>query len=109
MIGAMAAPASDRFTPLSLAGACNAERGALPEALAPPPDLAGRYGRQAFRGVPFDLGAGGGPDVVLVAAAAGAGAETTVTVPAGGLQATYLVFLHHLEDRGLQLSDRFRG
>ena len=99
MIGAMAAPASDRFTPLSLAGACNAERGALPEALAPPPDLAGRYGRQAFRGVPFDLGAGGGPDVVLVAAAAGAGAETTVTVPAGGLQATYLVFLHHLEDR----------
>ena len=97
MIGAMATPASDRFTPLSLAGACNAERSALPEALAPPPDLAGRYGRQAFRGVPFDLGAGGGPDVVLVAAAAGA--ETTVTVPAGGLQATYLVFLHHLEDR----------
>ena len=97
MIPGMAAPASDRFTPLSLAGAYNAERSALPEPLAPPPDLAGRFGRQAFRGVPFDLGAGGGPDVILVAA--GAGAETPVTVPAGGLRATYLVFLHHVEDR----------
>ncbi len=88
----MAAPASDHFTPLSLAGSYNADRTSLPEPLAPPPDLAGSFGRQAFRGVPFDLGAAGSANVALLA-------EAPITVPAGGLQATYLVFLHHVEDR----------
>ena len=95
MVEVMAAPASDRFTPLSLAGAYNAYRDRLPETLAPPPGLAGAFGRQAFRGVPFDLGTAGGMNAVLVDRTR---AERT-TVPAGGLAAAYLVFLHHVEDR----------
>ena len=88
----MATPASDLFAPLSLAGAYNADRNALPEPLAPPYDLATSFGSQAFRGVPFDLGSAGGPNVVLVAG-------SPVTVSAGGRPARYLVFLHQVEDR----------
>ena len=66
---AMATPASDRFTPLSLAGAYNADRGSLPAPLAPPPDLEGAFGQHAFRGIPFDLGAADSANVALVAEA----------------------------------------
>ncbi len=83
----MAAPASDRFAPLSLAGAYNADRASLPEALAPPPALQDAFGQHAFRGVPFDLGAEDARNVALVA-------ETPLTVAAGGLAATYVIFLH---------------
>ena len=88
----MAAPASDRFAPLSLAGTYNADRTALPAPLASPSDLAASFGSQAFRGVPFNLGSAGGPNVVLVA-------DSPVIVAAGRLAASYLVFLHHVEDR----------
>ena len=88
----MAPPASDRFAPLPLAGAYNADRTALPGPLAPPTALAASFGSQAFRGVPFDLGTVGGPNVVLVA-------DSPVTVAAGSRSARYLVFLHQVEDR----------
>ena len=88
----MPTPPSDLFAPLSLAGAYNADRNALPEPLSPPSDLATSFGSQAFRGVPFDLGTAGSPNVVLVA-------DSPVTVSSDGRPARYLVFLHQVEDR----------
>ena len=98
----MAAIASDRFAPLSLAGTYNSDRASLPEALAPPSALQDAFGQQAFRGVPFDLGAAGAANVALVA-------EAPLTVAAGDLAATYLVFLHQVEDRASTYPDRLRG
>ena len=88
----MPAPASDRFQPLPLTDACNADRAALPGALAPPPALEQAFGAQAFRGIPFLLGSAGADNVVLVDG-------VPVTVAAGGLTARYLVFVHYVADR----------
>ena len=93
MIDAMPVPASDRFQPLPLTDACNADRKALPDSLAPPPALEQAFGAQAFRGIPFLFGSSAGADnVVLVA-----GEPVTVTV--GGVTARYLVFVHYVADR----------
>ena len=88
----MRTPPSDRFQALSLNGACNADRAALPDSLAPPPALERAFGVQAFRGMPFLLGSVGAANVLLVAGA-------PVTVATGGLTARYLVFVHYVADR----------
>ena len=88
----MSVPASDRFLPLPLNSACNAERAALPDALAPPPALERAFGAQGFRGIPFLLSPAGAANVVLVD-------REPVTVAAGGLTARYLVFVHYVADR----------
>ena len=88
----MPTPPSDRFQALSLDGAFNAERAALPDSLAPPPALERAFGAQAFRGMPFLLGSPGAANVLLVAAA-------PVTVAIGGLTARYLIFVHYVADR----------
>ena len=85
-------PPSDRFQALPLNGACNADRAALSDALAPPPVLADAYGAHAFRGMPFLLGSVGAANVLLVA-------DAPVTVVTGGLTARYLVFVHYVADR----------
>ncbi|MCY4439737.1 MAG: CehA/McbA family metallohydrolase [Deltaproteobacteria bacterium] len=87
----MSVPASDRFLPLPLNNACNADRAALPDALAPPPALERAFGAQGFRGIPFLLGPAGAANVVLVD-------EEPVSV-AAGLTARYLVFVHYVADR----------
>ena len=88
----MPTPPSDRLQALSLDGAFNADRAALPAALAPPPALEGAFGAQVFRGMPFLLGTPGTANVLLVA-------EAPVTVPTGGLSARYLIFVHYVADR----------
>ena len=88
----MPSPASDRFQPLPLTDACNADRAALPDALAPPPALEQAHGAQVFRGIPFLLGPAGADNVVLVDG-------LPVTVAAGGVTARYLVFVHCVADR----------
>jgi hypothetical protein len=88
----MPVPASDLFQPLSLTDACNADRAALSDALAPPPALAQAFGAQVFRGIPFLLGPAGAANVVRVAG-------EPVTVAAGGVTARYLVFVHYVADR----------
>ena len=80
----MPTPPSDRFRALSLNGACNADRAALPDSLAPPPALERAFGAQAFRGMPFLLGSVGAANVLLLA-------DAPVTVATGGLTARYLV------------------
>ena len=88
----MPTPPSDRFQALSLAGAFNAERAALPDSLASPPALERAFGAQAFRGMPFLLGSPGAANVLLVA-------DAPVTVATGGLTARYLIFVHYVADR----------
>ena len=88
----MPTPPSDRFWALSLDGAFNAERAALPDSLTPPPALERAFGAQAFRGMPFLLGSPGAANVLLVA-------DAPVTVATGGLTARYLMFVHYVADR----------
>ena len=88
----MATPASDHLTALDLNAAFNADRAALPAALAPPPSLERTFGPQVFRGMPFLLGPSGAANVILVG-------DEPVTVAAGGLTARYLIFVHYVADR----------
>lgn len=83
-------PPSEHFTPVSLAKHYNADRvqcegfggegwGAM-------------YGSQSILGVPFELGAPNEPNAVLLD-------RDAVPVDMGGATATYLLFLHAVEDR----------
>jgi len=88
----MPTPASSHFAPIALNEAFNADRAALPPALAAPPALEHAFGPQVFRGMPFQLGPEGAANVLLVAGA-------PVTVAVGTLHARYLVFVHYVADR----------
>ncbi|MFM9107143.1 MAG: CehA/McbA family metallohydrolase [Chloroflexota bacterium] len=97
----MVIPVSPHFSPISLERACNADRAELNGGLAlregggPHADWSGgAFGERAFRGVPFDLGQPGRPNVILLAPGAG---EVRVATP--GLHAAWLVVLHAVEDR----------
>lgn len=98
----MRVPPSPHFAPVSLAGAFNADRAALDGGLAlasgaPGPDWSGdeAFGTAVYRGIPFALGQPGRPNVVLLAPGA-----PEVRIETGPLRASYLVFLHAVEDRG---------
>lgn len=85
-------PASPHFTPLALDSVFNATRASLDEALHPPADILTANGAQSYLGIPFALGPADGNNVILLD-------RTPVTLPLDGIQATYLVFLHAVEDR----------
>ena len=85
-------PPSDQFTPIDLSTVFNASRAQLPETLRPPANMGLGHGRQAFLGIPFELGTASGADVLLLADAA-------VNLELGGAHATYILFLHAVEDR----------
>ncbi len=87
----MSAPASSHFEPIPLDAAFNADRRQLPEPLRPPSDERTAFGRQVFRGIPFELGSPDRPNVILLE-------EDEVQVELGGQLATYVVFVHAVED-----------
>lgn len=96
----MQIPASPHFRPLSLAGGFNADRARLDGGLAPKteeiPDwsLTAAFGDCAYRGIPFTLGQADEPNVILLEPGA-----NEVCCEFAPFHATYLVFLHAVEDR----------
>jgi len=92
----MPALPSDLFTPVSLENAYNCDRATLDERLTRREDDA--FGEQAYRGIPFCFGKAEGANAILLD-----GGE--VRIETGGLQASYLVFAHIVEDRPLELPD----
>ena len=91
----MQIPASELFTPISLADRFNRDRAALDELLRV--QLDDGFGRQTCRGIPFEFGAADQANVILLD-------DRAVCVSTGDLQATYLVFAHTVEDRPLELT-----
>jgi hypothetical protein len=95
-------PPSPHFTPLSLATVFNGDRANLDGGLQPrtgdAPDwsLSHAFGAQTFHGMPFMLGDPGQPNVILLAEGAAGGDLRIEVAP---FKATYLVFLHVVEDR----------
>ncbi len=88
----MTIPPSPHFTPVRLDDAFNARRTDLPEALRTPANMDPGHGSQAFLGIPFRLGEPGSPDVILLD-------KAPVTIDLGGATASYIIFLHAVEDR----------
>lgn len=82
---------SPHFEPVGLKGAYNHRREELPAALRTPSSFAGRHGVQAIRGMPFDLGEAGGPDVALLDG-------EDVSIELAGARASYVLVLHVAED-----------
>jgi hypothetical protein len=100
----MPIPPSPHFTALSLAAAFNADRAALDGGLRPRRDPPGdwsatsAFGAQSYCGIPFALGEPDRPNVILVPASSSQPTpEIRIDFPPR--QATYLVFLHAVEDR----------
>jgi len=84
-------PPSAHFTPLPLDAAFNARREALPASLRLTDSARHGFGRQVFRGMPFDLGQPEADNVLLLD-------QTPVSLAVDELFATYLIFLHQAED-----------
>ena len=91
-------PPSPHFTPLSQDALFNVDRQQLGELFAPP-DVPG-YGEQTLQGIPFNLGQPQRNNVLLLA-------DKPVTLDLDGLRATYLIFLHAVEDRVTNYLDGF--
>src|SRR5215210_326019 len=95
-------PPSPHFTPLSLARVFNADRATLDGGLQPRtgsvPDwsLSQAFGERIFHGIPFVLGEPDRPNVILLSPSA---AGEDVRIDVAPFKATYLVFLHAVEDR----------
>lgn len=93
-------PASPHFTPIDLSSAFNTDRSTLPDGLRPRSDMSELSSSEVCRGIPFALGDADSANVLLLAA-------TPVTVELGDCQASYLIFLHAVEDRVTNYLDNF--
>ena len=96
----MKAPHSELFTALPLGSAANSNRDDLPEALQEPETVKEWFGLVSFRGIPFHLGDSKGPNAIDLQ-------SDPIEVPVGGLTATYVVFVHAVEDRVTNYLDDF--
>jgi len=96
----MIAPASGHFRPVRLDAAFNARQSELPTALRTPGHAGEYLGMRTIRGMPFAFGDGAGPDVVLLD-------RDPVTVQLGGATATYVLFVHVVEDVASNYLDGF--
>ncbi len=91
---------SPHFTPIVLADAFNADRarldGGLQPVTSPSADWSTEtaFGAQSYRGIPFALGEAGQPNVILLG-----GGANEVRIEVEPVRATYVVFLHAVEDR----------
>ncbi len=85
-------PPSGHFTPLSLARNYNVDRSRLEGFFGNNDHLDDTYGSQSILGMPFELGAPNEPNGILLDRGA-------VRVGLGDVRATYLIFLHVVEDR----------
>ncbi len=88
----MQIPPSSYFTPLSLANVFNANRQTVADVLKPPAYASQLAGLQALQGIPFILGTPGTQDVLLLD-------KTPIEIAVDDQQATYVLFLHAVEDR----------
>lgn len=99
----MRVPPSSRFTPISLAATFNVDRADLDGGLwartgdIPDGSNVAAFGVQSYHGIPFELGSPGKPNVVLLGCGAEPDAEP-VRIDLAPMRATYLVFLHAVED-----------
>ena len=96
----MQIPASSHFTPLDLTAHYNAERTTLDEALRPPSDIVEIHGDTSLLGIPFHFGPATQPNVILLD-------QTPITIDTGSLHATYVLFVHAVEDRISNYQDNF--
>jgi len=87
----VAIPPSPHFTAVSLEGAFNVRRRDLPERLRTPARFAEAHAEQTIRGIPFSFGGAEGANVVLLD-------DEAVTIDMGGARATYVIFIHAVED-----------
>ncbi|MEA2585586.1 MAG: hypothetical protein QOF33_3671 [Thermomicrobiales bacterium] len=100
----MRVPPSPHFTPLSLSNNFNADRARLDGGLrlldgsSPDWSATKAFGDQSYKGIPFALGEPGKPNVILLA---GDRPEEEVRIEVDPVRATYVVFLHAVEDRPL--------
>ena len=85
-------PPSPHFEPISLGAAYNARRSDLAPELAPPDRFGACHGLEVIRGVPFDFGSTDAPDVVLLD-------DSPVSIELHDRVASYLVFVHAVQDR----------
>jgi len=92
----MKIPASPHFTPLSLAHVFNTDQQTLSGELEIPTGLGDLTGPRTFGGIPFALGAPGERNVILLDPAA---PKSSVAIEVDECRATYLLFLHVVEDR----------
>jgi hypothetical protein len=88
---ASAAPASPHFTALELTNLFGINRSELPTGLRTPGRYEAIHGEQTIRGIPFLFGGATGPNVVLLD-------SSRVTIGLGGATATYVLFVHVVED-----------
>ena len=98
----MRIPPSPHFTPISLQGVFNADRATLGDGLgrndgwAPDWSFTEAFGERVFHGIPFALGQPEQPNVILLTSGADA---APVRIDLGGPRASYILFLHAVEDR----------
>lgn len=88
----MRVPASPHFTTLPLHDVYTVERSLLPAALRPPADIATAFGEQTLLGIPFEMGATGRANVILLD-------EQPVRIDFAPRRATYILFAHVVADR----------
>ncbi len=92
----MKIPASTYFTPVPLTDAYNRDRQTLSGALEPPAGMGELVGNAQFQGMPFLLGQPGEANVILLDSEVN---SRDVVIELGNQLATYLLFLHAVEDR----------
>ncbi|MFN8486482.1 MAG: CehA/McbA family metallohydrolase [Caldilineaceae bacterium] len=96
----MQGPASALFSPLTLTQVFNVDQQTLPDSLKPPVEPASITGKQVFQGIPFALGEPNQPNVILLD-------KAEVALAVDNRQATYVLFLHTVEDRKTNYQDGF--
>lgn len=89
-------PASPHFDPLSLAHAFNVDGATLTDGLRAPDGIGALVDARVFLGMPFHLGQVGVKNVILLDPAQG---QAEVTIAVDHRLATYVLFLHQVEDR----------
>ena len=99
----MKAPASPHFNPISLTNTFNANQHELPDALRITPTEEWEepiHGQQSFLGIPFSLGVPDGPNIIHLI-------NEPIHIEIEEQLATYILFLHAVEDRVTNYQDGF--
>lgn len=93
-------PATQTVHPISLVNLFTTNRSDLADGLRPLADASLAVGEQTFRGMPFACGASDRPNVLLLN-------DKPIEIVLDGLRATYLLFVHVVEDRTTNYLDYF--
>lgn len=94
----MRVPASAHFVPIPLENLFNVQRQHLEDSLRLRSDAPWSFGSQVFHGIPFELGLPDASNVILLD-------QGEVTIALNSIAATYLLFLHTVEDRSQPLPE----